>query len=169
MRMERVVGLSLVLALAMLAGVYSDSQPDCSSQLAALAPCLPFVQGQTNTADTGCCVALNTAHKTSPACLCQLIASKTPIPGVNLTKAEQLPALCNITDADPSKCGISGPSTAPAGTPTPAGGTPKTNSTGGSSPGTGKNSAASTMLPSPLILVGLITGLELLMSYSLKF
>ncbi|KAJ7514888.1 hypothetical protein O6H91_23G064900 [Diphasiastrum complanatum] len=113
MRMERVVGLSLVLALAMLAGVYSDSQPDCSSQLAALAPCLPFVQGQTNTADTGCCVALNTAHKTSPACLCQLIASKTPIPGVNLTKAEQLPALCNITDADPSKCGISGPSTAP--------------------------------------------------------
>ncbi|CAI8607027.1 unnamed protein product [Vicia faba] len=100
-----------LLLASMVIGIgMSDSSKDkqeCTDQLASLATCLPYVEGQGKTPATDCCDGLKTLLKTNEKCLCLIIKDRNdPDLGgivINVTLALNLPKVCNAP-ANVSKC-----------------------------------------------------------------
>ena len=113
--MARLISLAVAVAVAVLAlasGAASQapgpaSSVDCTSALAGLMGCLPYVQqGSTQgKPDRECCAGVKAALK-SPAtvvCLCAAVGQNYGMP-VNLTRGAGLPAACGEDPAALSKC-----------------------------------------------------------------
>lgn len=81
---------------------------DCTSQLAPVAPCLDYVQGNGKTPSSDCCKGLSSLVTTSPVCLCQLSEGKLNLSALGVTvdmkRALSLPTVCKIKGADRSRC-----------------------------------------------------------------
>ncbi|CAL1373176.1 unnamed protein product [Linum trigynum] len=106
---SRLWRMVLLFAAALLAGVVeSDLQQDkteCASQLVGLAPCLPYVGGESKAPTLDCCSGLKQVIEKSRKCLCLLIKDRDePNLGVkiNISLAVGLPDSCkspaNISD-----------------------------------------------------------------------
>lgn len=99
------------LLASMIIGIgMSDSSKDkqeCTPQLASLATCLPYVEGEGKTPATDCCDGLKTLLKTNEKCLCLIIKDRNdPDLGgiiINVTLALNLPKVCNAP-ANVSRC-----------------------------------------------------------------
>ncbi|XP_058744328.1 non-specific lipid transfer protein GPI-anchored 14-like [Vicia villosa] len=100
-----------LLLASMIIGIgMSDSSKDkqeCTEQLASLATCLPYVEGEGKTPATDCCDGLKTLLKTNEKCLCLIIKDRNdPDLGgivINVTLALNLPKVCNAP-ANVSRC-----------------------------------------------------------------
>ncbi|GMJ07127.1 glycosylphosphatidylinositol-anchored lipid protein transfer 6 [Hibiscus trionum] len=100
--------LSFVLLPMLLGFAISDVNQDkaeCASQLAGLAPCLPYVGGQAKAPTVDCCGGLKQVLDKSEKCLCVLLKDKDdPSLGLKIdtTLAATLPSTCrapiNLTD-----------------------------------------------------------------------
>ncbi|XAR63379.1 hypothetical protein NMG60_11023292 [Bertholletia excelsa] len=109
---RRKVGL-LPLMLLALCVMISPARPDdakdreeCAEQLASLATCLPYVQGNAKAPTPDCCNGLKQVLKTNKKCLCVVIKDRNdPNLGlsINVTLALGLPSVCNAP-ANVSQC-----------------------------------------------------------------
>jgi hypothetical protein len=80
---------------------------DCTDALLGLAGCLSYVQeGSTvTTPDPTCCSGLKDVVRNEVACLCQAFQGGQDFGvALNMTKALQLPAVCNVKTPPFSKC-----------------------------------------------------------------
>ncbi|XP_002968703.2 non-specific lipid-transfer protein-like protein At2g13820 [Selaginella moellendorffii] len=118
---------------------------DCTSQLAPVAPCLDYVQGNGKTPSSDCCKGLSSLVTTSPVCLCQLSEGKLNLSALGVTvdmkRALSLPTVCKIKGADRSRCAaiLGTPAAAPqAAGPGPA----MVSGSETGSPGAGSGAAA---------------------------
>ncbi|KAE8720830.1 xylem cysteine proteinase 1-like [Hibiscus syriacus] len=95
--------LSTILLLMLLGLASSDINQDkaeCSNQVAGLAPCLPYVEGEAKTPTIDCCSGLKQVVDKSKKCLCVLIKDgDDPSLGIkiNATLAAALPSTCRAT------------------------------------------------------------------------
>ncbi|KAK9714002.1 hypothetical protein RND81_06G064700 [Saponaria officinalis] len=80
---------------------------ECGPSLFPLAPCGPFVQGQSPQTTLQCCQNLAQAYHDQPACLCLFLngTALASLP-INSTRALQLPGLCDV-QIDSSTCSSS--------------------------------------------------------------
>ncbi|KAL2934072.1 Protein YLS3 [Bienertia sinuspersici] len=80
---------------------------ECGARLFALAPCTPFVQGQSHGPTQQCCDNLIQVYNTQRGCLC-LFLNGTVLASLplNSTLALQLPGLCS-PQINPSTCSSS--------------------------------------------------------------
>ena len=81
---------------------------DCSPRLFALAPCAPFVQGQSPHPTEQCCDNLMQVYNSERDCLCLFLngTALASLP-INSTLALQLPGICS-PQIDSSTCSPSG-------------------------------------------------------------
>ncbi|XWS28231.1 hypothetical protein CRYUN_Cryun25bG0048400 [Craigia yunnanensis] len=92
--------LSSIFLLMLLGFASSDINQDkteCASQLAGLAPCIPYVGGQAKTPTIDCCSGLKQVVDKNRKCLCVLIKDRDdPSLGlkINGTLAAILPSTC---------------------------------------------------------------------------
>lgn len=89
----------------------SESEPtmaECGTRLLVLAPCAPFVQGQSPEPTVQCCNNLMQVYNLERGCLCLFLngTALASLP-INSTLALQLPGLCS-PQIDPSTCSTSG-------------------------------------------------------------
>jgi hypothetical protein len=101
--------LSLAASLMSVARVDGLAAPaaDCTDALLGLAGCLSYVQeGSTvTTPDPTCCSGLKDVVRNEVACLCQAFQGGQDFGvALNMTKALQLPAVCNVKTPPFSKC-----------------------------------------------------------------
>ncbi|KAK3148126.1 hypothetical protein QOZ80_3BG0291060 [Eleusine coracana subsp. coracana] len=122
---------SLLSAVALVDGLGAPAPApsvDCTNALVSLAGCLSYVQeGSTvTTPDPTCCSGLKDVVRNEVACLCQAFQGGQDFGvALNMTKALQLPAACNVKTPPFSKCNISLPGvTGGAPAPAPASGAP---------------------------------------------
>jgi hypothetical protein len=113
--MARLISLAVAVAVAVLAlasGAASQapgpaSSVDCTSALAGLVGCLPYVQqGSTQGKPAReCCAGVKAALKrhATVACLCAAFGRNYGMP-LNLTRAAGLPAACGEDPAAFSRC-----------------------------------------------------------------
>lgn len=113
--MARLISLAVAVAVAVLAlasGAASQapgpaSSVDCTSALAGLVGCLPYVQqGSTQGKPAReCCAGVKAALKSpaTVACLCAALGRNYGMP-LNLTRAAGLPAACGEDPAAFSRC-----------------------------------------------------------------
>ncbi|KAL4311357.1 hypothetical protein GQ457_01G048710 [Hibiscus cannabinus] len=100
--------LPAILVLMLLGLASSDINQDkaeCSNQVAVLAPCLPYAEGQAKAPTVDCCSGLKQVVDKTMKCLCLLIKDlNDPSLGLNInaTFALALPSTCgvavNLTD-----------------------------------------------------------------------
>lgn len=81
---------------------------ECGPRLIVLAPCAPFVEGQTPGPTEQCCDNLIQVYDQQRSCLCLFLngTALASLP-INTTLALQLPGLCS-PQIDPSTCSPSG-------------------------------------------------------------
>ncbi|PKI65735.1 hypothetical protein CRG98_013882 [Punica granatum] len=87
-------------------GDASKDREECADQLAGLATCLPYVQGEARSPTPDCCGGLKQLLKTSKKCLCVIVKDgNDPQLGlnINVTLALSLPSLCQAP-ANVSQC-----------------------------------------------------------------
>ncbi|XP_048501358.2 non-specific lipid transfer protein GPI-anchored 10 [Beta vulgaris subsp. vulgaris] len=86
---------------------------ECGPRLIVLAPCAPFVEGQTPGPTEQCCDNLIQVYDQQRSCLCLFLngTALASLP-INTTLALQLPGLCS-PQIDPSTCSPSGGSAPP--------------------------------------------------------
>ncbi|GJN30552.1 hypothetical protein PR202_gb18865 [Eleusine coracana subsp. coracana] len=93
---------SLLSAVALVDGLGAPAPApsvDCTNALVSLAGCLSYVQeGSTvTTPDPTCCSGLKDVVRNEVACLCQAFQGGQDFGvALNMTKALQLPAACNV-------------------------------------------------------------------------
>ncbi|KAL2603212.1 hypothetical protein R1flu_013137 [Riccia fluitans] len=95
--------------------VSAPSPPvDCTSTITLLNPCLSFVVRATaDSPSADCCGNFSSIASKTPACLCTIVsADRNTIPGLNITRALELPDLCKAA-FNPATC--SAPTPPPAG------------------------------------------------------
>ncbi|GJN08805.1 hypothetical protein PR202_ga26762 [Eleusine coracana subsp. coracana] len=118
MARARLLVLTLASLLSSVARVDGAGAPapapgvDCTDALVSLAGCLSYVQeGSTvTTPDPTCCSGLKDVVRNEVACLCQAFQGGQDFGvALNMTKALQLPAACNVKTPPFSKCNISVP------------------------------------------------------------
>ncbi|MCO5609231.1 hypothetical protein L7F22_063455 [Adiantum nelumboides] len=121
-------GAAMAMAMMMTAAAMMSSVPavraqgDCTSLLGSLTPCLPFVADQEDAPSAACCSGLALVTQTNVSCLCVVLSSSS-VP--NITRAEELPALCNVSIPNPtSLCPAPPPN---SGSPSPTLGSPPQN------------------------------------------
>ncbi|XP_021759320.1 protein 108-like [Chenopodium quinoa] len=92
----------------------TPTMAECGPRLLVLAPCAPFVQGQSPGPSVQCCNNLLQVYNLERGCLCLFLngTALASLP-INNTLALQLPGLCN-PQIDPSTCSASGGSPSPA-------------------------------------------------------
>lgn len=87
-------------------GDASKDAAECSDQLAGMATCLPYVQGQARAPTPDCCGGLKQVLLTSKKCLCVIVKDgNDPQLGlnINVTLALTLPSICQAP-ANVSQC-----------------------------------------------------------------
>ncbi|XP_047948448.1 non-specific lipid transfer protein GPI-anchored 11-like [Salvia hispanica] len=150
---------SLLLCLLLLS--FSSAQPDCSSLVANMVDCLPFVTvgGTAQTPEGTCCSGLKTVVESNPQCLCDAFKDSAQL-GItlNVSKALTLPAACLLsTPPSLSTCASPSPSSA-AGAPTASTGGEE----GAPAPSLGSSgSSALTATLDLLVFMGLIVSFGL--------
>ncbi|XP_074559555.1 non-specific lipid transfer protein GPI-anchored 14-like [Curcuma longa] len=97
-----------VLVVLLLVGVvappaalsdFASDRDECANQLAGLATCIPYVQGEAAAPTPGCCSGLKGAVAKSIKCLCMLIKDRNePQLGfrINVSLALDLPSRCSV-------------------------------------------------------------------------
>lgn len=98
------VALVVVVALVCVAGAGAQTQ-DCTSAYNYLTTCLSYVAGNDTTPSLACCTGINYLNTNEADCLCQIVQqfNNGTTPGVNVTKAYELPSQCGIV-VDTAKC-----------------------------------------------------------------
>ncbi|KAK8559743.1 hypothetical protein V6N13_016479 [Hibiscus sabdariffa] len=95
--------LPTILLLMLLGFASSDINQDkaeCSNQVAGLAPCLPYAEGQAKAPTVDCCSGLKQVVDKTMKCLCLLLKDlNDPSLGLNInaTFAAALPSTCGVT------------------------------------------------------------------------
>ncbi|CAO2818093.1 unnamed protein product [Amaranthus hypochondriacus] len=86
---------------------------ECGPRLIPLAPCAPFVQGQSPGPTQQCCNNLIQVYNQQRGCLCLFLdgTALASLP-INTTLALQLPGICS-PQLDPSTCSPTGGSASP--------------------------------------------------------
>ncbi|XP_074278743.1 non-specific lipid transfer protein GPI-anchored 10 [Silene latifolia] len=106
----------------------SDSPPllppimeECGSSIFPLAPCGPYVQGQSPETNLQCCQNLAQVYHDQPGCLCLFLngTALAALP-INTTRALLLPKLCDV-HIDSSSCLSPGSNSAPPTAPSSQG------------------------------------------------
>ncbi|XP_024174750.1 non-specific lipid transfer protein GPI-anchored 14 isoform X2 [Rosa chinensis] len=102
-----VVVLVLMLTTTTTVKVVDGGAVDeCAQQLAGMATCLPYVQGEAMAPTPDCCSGLKQVLSTNKTCLCVIIQDRNdPDLGlqINVTLALGLPSVCHVA-ANISKC-----------------------------------------------------------------
>ena len=99
----------LLLATVLVGIKMEDSSKDkeeCAEQLAGLATCLSYVQGEAKAPTPDCCSGLKQVLKSNKKCLCVIIKDRNDPDlslQINVTLALSLPTVCNAP-ANVSKC-----------------------------------------------------------------
>ncbi|CAH2033482.1 unnamed protein product [Thlaspi arvense] len=112
--MEQYSTRTLLIAIvitSMLVGFGSSDlaqdREECTNQLIALSPCLPYVGGNAKAPTKDCCGGFNQVITKSEKCVCILVKDKDdPSLGLkfNATLAAHLPTACHITAPNITKC-----------------------------------------------------------------
>ncbi|XP_015901383.3 non-specific lipid transfer protein GPI-anchored 14 [Ziziphus jujuba] len=104
------LSLLVVVCVSIMGGfVMADPAKDreeCTQQLAGLATCLPYVDGEAKAPTPDCCSGLKQVLKDNKKCLCVIVRDRNdPDLGlqINATLALGLPSVCNAP-ANVSKC-----------------------------------------------------------------
>lgn len=101
--------LVMFVALILCGGASGDASKDkeeCTDQLAGMATCLPYVQGEARAPTPDCCGGLKQVLATSKKCLCVIVKDgNDPQLGlnINVTLALGLPSICQAA-ANVSQC-----------------------------------------------------------------
>ena len=113
-----VVMVAVVVAAAGV-GVGGQTQ-DCTSAYNYLTSCLTFVSGNDTTPSQACCTGISYLNTNNADCLCQIVQQfqNSTTPGVNATKAYELPAKCGIV-VNSAQCPALAPPPGTAIAPTP--------------------------------------------------
>ncbi|XP_071713000.1 non-specific lipid transfer protein GPI-anchored 30 [Rutidosis leptorrhynchoides] len=97
--MKMMIIISLVMIL--MGNAYAQLNNGVGSQcMNQLLPCLNYLNNQRNQQDppNSCCEPLKSVIKSNPECLCSMISNQgtteAEIAGINVTKAQELPARC---------------------------------------------------------------------------
>lgn len=93
-----------VFVVVFLDGI--TAQSGCSKTLVGLYPCLNYVNGNSSTPSTSCCLQLSSVVKSQPQCLCLLLNGDASSYGVNInqTLALALPGACSVETPPVSRC-----------------------------------------------------------------
>ncbi|KAG0608053.1 hypothetical protein M758_8G074300 [Ceratodon purpureus] len=147
--------VAVVLVALLVAGTASGQTQDCTQAYNYLTTCLSFVSGNDTTPSALCCSGINYLNTNNADCLCQIVKqfNSSVTPGVNATKAYELPSQCGIV-VDTAKCPALALAPGAAVAPTPPSLSPPSGSPGAvtgpsSAPA---NSAAVAMRASPLTI-----------------
>ncbi|KAG6552883.1 hypothetical protein Mapa_005538 [Marchantia paleacea] len=108
-------GLLAMVTWIMCSCSGSSAEKDCTPEFTSLGTCLRFVTNADVAPPTACCTSLTSVYNSAPICLCQLAAAGGPsdsIPDFNITRALELPALCNVPAAG-SNCAVAAPPVVP--------------------------------------------------------
>ncbi|KAL0715164.1 hypothetical protein Bca4012_064486 [Brassica carinata] len=84
-----------------------QDREECTNQLIALSPCLPYVGGDAKAPTKDCCGGFEQVITKSEKCVCILVKDKDdPNLGLkfNATLAAHIPTLCHITAPNITKC-----------------------------------------------------------------
>ncbi|KAG6406791.1 hypothetical protein SASPL_134402 [Salvia splendens] len=113
--------IAVLLSLSSAAQSAPAPAVDCTSLVANMVDCLPFVTagGAAQKPEGTCCSGLKTVVKTNPQCLCDAFRNSAQL-GVtlNVSKALTLPAACHVSAPSLSTCSLSaGVGAAPALSP----------------------------------------------------
>ncbi|XP_021803879.1 protein YLS3-like, partial [Prunus avium] len=98
--------LIISISLGMAAADSAKDRDECTQQLAGMATCLPYVEGQAKTPTPDCCSGLKEVLNSNKKCLCVIIKDRNdPELGlqINVTLALGLPSICHVP-ANISKC-----------------------------------------------------------------
>lgn len=85
----------------------AQDREECTSQLVAVSPCLPYVGGNAKAPTKDCCGGFGQVITKSVKCVCILIKDKDdPNLGLkfNATLAARLPTACHITAPNITEC-----------------------------------------------------------------
>ncbi|CAI9781181.1 unnamed protein product [Fraxinus pennsylvanica] len=117
--------LVLVFVVMFLDGI--TAQSGCTKTLVGLYPCLNYVNGNSSTPSTSCCLQLSSVVKSQPQCLCMLLNGDASSYGVkvNQTLALALPGACNVETPPVSRCKEANEPSTPAGSPADSSNTPE--------------------------------------------
>ncbi|XP_014523921.1 non-specific lipid-transfer protein-like protein At2g13820 [Vigna radiata var. radiata] len=116
------MGVVLVMMSMMCAGAAALS-PTCASVLLSLSPCLNYIDGNSSTPSSSCCLQFANVVSSQPRCLCEVFnggAASLGVP-INQTKALTLPTACNVHTPPVSRCNAASPAESPNSTPSGAG------------------------------------------------
>ncbi|ESQ29951.1 hypothetical protein EUTSA_v10011802mg [Eutrema salsugineum] len=107
----RTLIITTVMITSMLVGFggsdLAQDRDECTNQLIALSPCLPYVGGDAKAPTKDCCGGFGQVIVKSVKCVCILIKDKDdPNLGLkfNATLAAYLPTACHITAPNITKC-----------------------------------------------------------------
>ncbi|KAH7685899.1 Plant non-specific lipid-transfer protein/Par allergen protein [Dioscorea alata] len=111
--MQRMLTWKFFIAMVAITAVVTKAQD--SACLSELVPCLQFINSN-KTPSSSCCQPLKSLIKSNPQCLCSLLGndSATRQAGVNMTRAQLLPARCGdkVSAASCKKSSSKGKTTA---------------------------------------------------------
>lgn len=150
--------VAVVVAAMLVAGASGQTQ-DCTSAYNYLTTCLSYVSGNVTTPNLACCSGINYLNINNADCLCQIVKqyNNGTTPGVNVTRALELPSKCGVV-VDTVKCPALAlpPGAAVAPTPpylSPPGAAPSGASGPSAPPGssTAPGSSAAPIVASPLM------------------
>ncbi|CAN8288004.1 unnamed protein product [Cochlearia groenlandica] len=102
--------MMMIITSMLLGFVYSDLDKDrdeCTSQLIALSPCLPYVGGNAKAPTKDCCGGFGQVITKSEKCVCILIKDKDdPNLGLKVdpSLAAHIPTACHITAPNITNC-----------------------------------------------------------------
>ncbi|BAT94087.1 hypothetical protein VIGAN_08065700 [Vigna angularis var. angularis] len=119
------MGMVLVIMSMLCAGAAALSST-CSSVLMSLSPCLNYIDGNSSTPSSSCCLQFASVVSSQPRCLCEVLnggAASLGVP-INQTKALTLPTACNVRTPPISRCNGAGSITMPPGNMPAAKGSP---------------------------------------------
>ncbi|BFG20056.1 hypothetical protein CerSpe_063300 [Prunus speciosa] len=98
--------LIISISLGMAAADSAKDRDECTQQLAGMATCLPYVEGQAKTPTPDCCSGLKEVLNSNKKCLCVIIKDRNDPEldlQINVTLALGLPSICQVP-ANVSKC-----------------------------------------------------------------
>ncbi|PQQ04284.1 protein YLS3 isoform X1 [Prunus yedoensis var. nudiflora] len=98
--------LIISISLGMAAADSAKDRDECTQQLAGMATCLPYVEGQAKTPTPDCCSGLKEVLNNNKKCLCVIIKDRNDPEldlQINVTLALGLPSICQVP-ANVSKC-----------------------------------------------------------------
>ncbi|XP_017413186.1 non-specific lipid transfer protein GPI-anchored 5 [Vigna angularis] len=108
------MGMVLVIMSMLCAGAAALSST-CSSVLMSLSPCLNYIDGNSSTPSSSCCLQFASVVSSQPRCLCEVLnggAASLGVP-INQTKALTLPTACNVRTPPISRCNAASPAESP--------------------------------------------------------